>query len=447
MKAYIENPVNQSKRTLLRLKQSSFFKNMLVVMSGTAVAQAIGFALMPVISRLFSPSDFGAFGVFSAVLSVIGAVVSLDYTQAMMLPKKESDAMNLFFISCLSTFSVTCLCLLFCLLFPSTANSLMKTTSFAVLVLSIIGVLMTGVNQSCSAWCIRVKAFKATATSQVIRSLTNSGTQMGLGLLKSGAPGLILGLILAEIIATFNLLRILIPDIKNLRHEIKWMQMKQMMKEYRDFPLYSATPSLIDALSRGLPVLILTHFYGIAIAGAYAFSTRIIQAPTAIITNSLRQVLFQKASEVNNASGRLLPLYVKATAGLFGMAILPALIIALWGPSIFTWIFGRQWHTAGQFSSFLILWLAVMFCNTPAILFSRIIRIQREMFLWQLFMHVARIVALITSGVYLSALPAIIVFSLVGLAMNILIILVVGYNLMKREGVTLRKVRVLNLSK
>ena len=52
------------KESLARLKKSSFVKNVLVVMSGTAAAQIIGFALTPIISRLFSPSDFGVFGSF-----------------------------------------------------------------------------------------------------------------------------------------------------------------------------------------------------------------------------------------------------------------------------------------------------------------------------------------------------------------------------------------------
>ena len=47
-------------------------------MSGTAAAQAIGFALTPVISRLYSPSDFGIFGSFDAVLTVVAAGVTLD---------------------------------------------------------------------------------------------------------------------------------------------------------------------------------------------------------------------------------------------------------------------------------------------------------------------------------------------------------------------------------
>ena len=98
-----------------RLKKSHFIRNVLVVMSGTAMAQAIGFALTPIISRLYSPLDFGVFGSFNAVLTVIVAGVTLDYTQAIMLPKQKEDAINLFMLSCVSIAIVSCCLLAFCL--------------------------------------------------------------------------------------------------------------------------------------------------------------------------------------------------------------------------------------------------------------------------------------------------------------------------------------------
>jgi len=64
----------------VRLKQSAFVKNILVVMSGSAIAQVLGFALTPIISRLFSPSDFGVFGSFNSISTIIAAGVTLQYT-------------------------------------------------------------------------------------------------------------------------------------------------------------------------------------------------------------------------------------------------------------------------------------------------------------------------------------------------------------------------------
>ena len=131
---------------LARLRKSSFVKNVLVVMSGTAVAQAIGFALSPIISRLFSPSDFGVFGSFNSVSTIIAAGATLEYTQAIMLPKEKEDAINLFFVSCLCTFAVGFLCLTFCLLAPASVNGIMKTSGAWALALLVVATLVNGLN-------------------------------------------------------------------------------------------------------------------------------------------------------------------------------------------------------------------------------------------------------------------------------------------------------------
>jgi hypothetical protein len=94
----------QLRHTHARLRKSSFVKNVLVVMSGTAAVQIIDFALSPIMSRLFSPSDFGIFDSFDAVFGVIAAGVTLEYTHATMLPKERKDAINRFFVWCLAEF-------------------------------------------------------------------------------------------------------------------------------------------------------------------------------------------------------------------------------------------------------------------------------------------------------------------------------------------------------
>jgi O-antigen/teichoic acid export membrane protein len=55
------------------LRKSTFIKSVTIVMSGTAIAQGISFVLIPIISRFFSPSDFGIFGSFNSVLGVVAA--------------------------------------------------------------------------------------------------------------------------------------------------------------------------------------------------------------------------------------------------------------------------------------------------------------------------------------------------------------------------------------
>jgi len=129
-----------------------------------------------------------------------------------------------------------------------------------------------------------------------------------------------------------------------------------------------------------------------------------------------------------------LSLYLKITAGLFAMGLLPTLILMIWAPQIFAWTFGLQWHTAGEYARWLVFWMMFVFCNVPAVLFARIIRIQRTVFFYNIVLLAGRVTVLVIGGLYLTALQSIALFSVLGAMMNVVLILLVGYHVMKREG-------------
>jgi O-antigen/teichoic acid export membrane protein len=191
-------------------------------------------------------------------------------------------------------------------------------------------------------------------------------------------------------------------------------------------------------------VLLLTRFFGIAVAGSYAFGGRLLTAPMSLVLSALRQVLFQKAAEMQHQGRTLTPLFLKSTVGLFGLGLLPAVVLGAWSPQLFAWVFGSQWHTAGEYARYLVLWLLFVFCNLPAVLFARLIRIQRALFFYNAGVLAARTTVLVVGGLYLTALQTIALFSLAGAAMNIALILIVGRALLKREGhVSLAHIRSL----
>lgn len=419
---------------IIRLKNSTFFKNVLIVMSGTAFAQLISFSLSPIISRLFSPSDFGIFGSFSAVSSVIAAGVTLDYSQAIMLPKEKEKAIHLFALSCLCTIAIGSLFLVFRFIFPAALKNIVKIESGLILGMLFISIIISGINQSTQAWAIRVKAFKRTSVSQVARSISSNGLRISFGFLKLGSLGLILSSIIGDMAASIALLKTVIKDLNEFKKHFNWAIIRQLAKEYRDFPMYSASQNVINALSNGLPVLLLTQFYGITVSGSFAFSTGILSTPMALILTALRQVLFQRASETRHFGEKLMPLYIKTTAGLFIVMLIPTILMMIWAPQLFSLIFGSKWHMAGVFARSLIIWLAVAACNLPAILFARIIRIQRFIFFYDLALLVARILTLVMGGLYLNANNTIMLFALVGAAMNTFLIFSVGRSVGKREG-------------
>lgn len=409
-----------------KMFRSPFVKSMAVVMSGTAVAQIVGFCLMPVISRLFSPSAFGLYGAYSSIVIVLSACVTLQYSQAVMLPKREEDAFNLMVISLISTVVISALTLFAVLLFPEPIKVLLKTNSKTILYLMPVSLFVSGVNLTAQAWCVRVKSFRMTSFSNVIRSVVMNGIQVLLGLFRSTGLALIAGTIVADMVASINLLHVVKKSHMHFRSTLQTSQLIGLAHEYRDFPLYSAPQNLINALSQGLPILLLSHYYDISVAGIYAFGVRILQVPMNFVLRALRQVLFQKACETYNYSGNLFPLYLKITIGLIVMAVCPAVILIVWAPPIFELVFGSEWLSAGILARWLTLWLTMAFCNVPSILFARILRMQKHMFWYEIILLVSRVGALIYGGMKMGYVHTIILYSVVGSIMNISLIAWVG---------------------
>ena len=390
-----------------------------MVMSGTAIAQAMGFALMPLISRLYTPDDFGVFGTFNSVAGVLCVGATLQYSQALMLPKRHGQSASLLWAACFSVLSVSMLCLVAVAAFPVAVVGLLKAQHAGYLLwLLPLAVLVSGSNQCLQAWFVRRKAFGVTATAQVTRTLVASGAQVATGICRDGT-GLIYGAIAGDAASSIGMLRLAVTrDRKLLLGALTWKRIWGAAREYSDFPLFSMPQNVLNSASQGLPVILLTHYYGITTAGYYAFGIRILQAPMNLILNALRQVLFQRISEVHNRDGRVHGLFVRSTIGLSLVALLPTLAVMLWGPELFSRVFGSNWLLAGQYARWLLLWSAVGFCNVPSVLLARVLRQQRYLLILDVIVLLVRIGVLVYGGNCLPALRTVQLFSVAGAALN-----------------------------
>ena len=78
------------------MTSSSFASNVVTIVTGTAIAQIIVILATPVITRLYGPEAFGLFALFSSIISILVTVGCLRYELAIMLPKSDEDAANVF---------------------------------------------------------------------------------------------------------------------------------------------------------------------------------------------------------------------------------------------------------------------------------------------------------------------------------------------------------------
>ncbi len=70
------------------LKNNSYLTQIITLISGTLFAQIISLISIPILTRIYTPDEFGLYSIFFAVTSVIGMVSSLIYEQGYpFLPK------------------------------------------------------------------------------------------------------------------------------------------------------------------------------------------------------------------------------------------------------------------------------------------------------------------------------------------------------------------------
>lgn len=421
---------------LRSLLGGTFVKNVFVVMSGTAIAQVIGFAFSPILSRLYGPADFGAFGAYLSFTLVLGAAATLNYSDTMVLPKREEDAAPLFLLSCLSAVGLGCLTLVFCLAASRQFLDWMGLSELGPYFWFIPGsVLLVGLSQALGSWCTRLKAFKNASQAQVVRSVILCGGQTGGGVAGLGAMGLIGAGVVADAAAVVFLgWAALVRSGKVIRSAWHRERISAQAREFREFAIYGTPQNVMNALSQGLPVLALDHYYGAAIAGYYAFGMRLLQVPMNFVLTSLRQVLFQQLSHRKAHDGDLYAPFIKATGGLALVSFAPAALGFVLAPSVFAWVFGEQWRPAGEFGRWLIIWLAPAFCNVPANLALRILRKQRQLFLFDVALLLARAGTLVLGGLWLNPHQTIVILSLVGCLFNNLLIVYGGMAIWSNRG-------------
>ncbi len=97
--------------------QDRFLRNVITLMTGTTLAQVIGFITIPIITRLYSPEQFGSYQNFTTLISVIMVIACLRYEQAIVLPEQKKDAYHLFVLSLIMTFITSAVVLLLCIIF------------------------------------------------------------------------------------------------------------------------------------------------------------------------------------------------------------------------------------------------------------------------------------------------------------------------------------------
>ena len=327
------------------------YKGVLILGSGTAVAQLIGIVTMPIITRLYTPADLGVLAVYSSVLAIFGVGATFQYVGAFVLPKQDEDAANLFGL-CLVLLFITTAAFAFILLFDSELlTDIVDISSIEqYLWFLLIGFFGMGLYTTLNYWAIRQRDYKRITYTKINQGAGGAICKIFLGILSFGPLGLILGHIVSQIAGIGTLARVMWRKERANLKTISLSGMVSAAKTYKSFPVFNFPASIVNTMSLQLTPLMLLALYDSQVVGFYALAHTLVVLPGSVISGSMGQAFLGEAAKmVREGSRELRSLYVRTLKHLTMIAVPLIGIPALCAPFVTPIIFGEVWTEAGWY--------------------------------------------------------------------------------------------------
>jgi O-antigen/teichoic acid export membrane protein len=363
---------------LNRIKpKSEFSQNVLTLMTGTTIAQAIPIVISPILTHIYTPESFGVFAIYISIVSIISVIATGRYETAIMHPKKDEDAINILVLSIVISFFISLISLMLVFIFNTNITNILNNQEISAwLYLIPISVLLTGIYQSFNYWSNRKKKYRRLATNKVVQSTTTVTSNIAIGLNSSSASGLIIGQILGQSISVSILGKLIWKEDKSIFHYIKKKKIIFLAYKYIQYPKKSAVGAFFNAIANQAEILLLGIFYSSHFLGLFYFVSRFVNIPKQFLSSSIWQVFLSNTGhdikDVFNAK------YFKQKKIIL-YTTFPIIYGIFIYPDLFVFIFNETWKEATKFILPLIIAMHINFIVASFSLFTIINRPDAEM--------------------------------------------------------------------
>lgn len=359
----------------------SLRKNALVLITGSSISQLVALALMPFLTYLYTPEEFGVFGFFVFVSGLGAQLATLKYCKAIILCKDSSEAVSLAAICIrLSFVTATILSVLIAGLakwFPELFGAFSPLEWFGF---SFVFISCNGIGETLYGLLLRKRMVKHLAFCSAARQVGTILCQLLSFYIF--AEGLAVGATVVLVICM--LLTVAWIDF-GLNGRLVWR--KADLKGFSDFPRYFLPQDFVYYLSAGIPIFIYSSLHAEVYVGAYYLANKILQQPANIAGRGLRNAFLAKFSEqalsgADSSAHRL----CKDSAVKFSLAIIPVVtLIAIATPFFVSRILGEKWELAATIIPYFVLSAGAQLAIIPAVSLAHAMRMQREKLFFELF--------------------------------------------------------------
>ncbi len=362
-----------------------------VLFAGTISAQLVYLVGSMVITRLFSPGEFGYFAQLMALVVPFALIVTLRMEFAISLPTNETESLVIFYLTVVFAImgSLVTLAIGFSLL--ETDLNYLNFLDPNLVTLGTFCVFLTAIYSSLTYWNLFRARFQSIAIARPAQAAGITTGQISFGVAGTAQVGLVAGHILGQLVGVTVLTRSFFLTSHGPRGQLAELTTreivqlsKSLLRRYRKFPLISTPSGLMNTLSNGLPVILLGATYGVAEAGLFALMQRVVAGPLALLSGPFLDVFKEQGAREKREKSEFSSVYLTTLGLLAVVGLVPALAIATIGETLFAMFFGEVWKASGSYASALALMFYLRFVASPLSYSFVIAERQGQDFFWQL---------------------------------------------------------------
>ncbi|WP_323100617.1 lipopolysaccharide biosynthesis protein [Intrasporangium sp. YIM S08009] len=356
------SPAATARRAATLLRRHT---GLLSIAGGSAAGQLAAFLLLPVVSRLYDPSDFGALAVVTAYAVTLATFATLRLELAVPLARSDDDAFRLVFLALACSLLVAVLTGVGLAFFGEDAGRALGHADYSS-VLWMMAPLMFAYAAylALAQAAVRQERLTAVGTRNTLQPLVTTGAQVGLGIIWPTPAALIAGAALGYGTGAASLLR---PrHARRARRELQPADLWETVSRHRRYPLTLLPAGVMNTLGLQLPVVFVAWRYGTDSAGSFGMALRVLGLPVTLIGAAMAQVyLARVAKQVRSGQANAWVSFVRATRALLlaGAGFLVA-VLAL-APWAFSTVLGAQWADAGRYAQVLAIAVASQLVAVP----------------------------------------------------------------------------------
>jgi O-antigen/teichoic acid export membrane protein len=321
-----------------------------------------------------------------SVAGIIGTAATWRYELAVILPERDEDADILVIISFWAAVITGLLALLSIIFWHSNIAVLLGNKSIEPWLYFVpISIVLTGIYNALNYWLNRHELYSRMSFSRIIRSSVGSGTNVGMGCLKTGVGGLIAGNLAGQFAATSILAKYFLKSGAYKTNVIDLKKIIPLAKRYLNHPVHLMPSHFIGSVAVQLPILIISGFFGATVTGFYSLAQRMISMPSSLIANAIGDVYRQKASAAYIKHGEFRGLFLQTLSKTFFLALPPFAVLFFIAPDLFSFVFGETWRVAGEYSRIMVVGAFFQFVYVPVDKGALIVGATRYILIWHIF--------------------------------------------------------------